>query len=640
MNGLYWLPQHSNFREAISLGEKFGSIEEQLNHLRGLASHQLDFTQTMRLDRRLQKLYSQTPEGFPGLPTLKLAILASSTVDHLPPSIRLAALRRGLVVDIYVAPYGQYRQELLDPNSYLYQFAPDAVLLALDPSEVGIQLPLTTAADGVAEKVENRVNEWIHLWGMITSQLKAVAIHQTMVVPVERLFGQYDALVPAAPANIFTALNQTLKAKAAQYQTLLLDLESLAASVGKQNWCDHALWHHSKQDVSPVQAPLYGEQVARLLAAIRGHSRKCLVLDLDNTLWGGVIGDDGLTGIELGQGSAAGEAFQAFQTYVKALKERGIILAVCSKNNESNALEPFERHPEMLLRREDIAAFVANWEDKASNLKTIAAQLNIGLDSLVFFDDNPVERAIVRQFAPSVAVPEVPEDPAWYTRCLSDAGYFEAITFSSDDAKRAGQYVANTKRDELKEKSHSIEDFLQQLDMQMTIAPIDALSLQRSTQLINKSNQFNLTTRRYTEAQVKQMSEDPDVLSLQIRLKDAFGDNGLISVIIAKPIILDSEKALHIDIWLMSCRVLGRQVEMEALNILVDQAQKRGHRLLQGEYIQTAKNDMVREHYKRLGFEFECEKQDEGDSFRSLWKLDMDKFSNLTTSIKSTYIEV
>lgn len=635
MRNLYWLPEHENFKAAIAATKEATSLTDQLNQLRQLAKHNLDFTQILRLDRRLQNL---DEPGSSSLPTLKLAILASATVDHLAPAIRVAALRRGLLFEIYIAPYGQYRQEILNPASTLYQFAPDVVLLALSARDAGVKLPLSATLEEVTDKVEARAEEWVQLWDTLSSQSQAAIVHQTMVVPVEQLFGHYDAMVPTAPANILWRLNQTLRTKAAQHQVLLLDVEGLAAYIGKQSWCNHPLWHHSKQDISPLHAPLYGDHLARQLAAIRGLSYKCLVLDLDNTLWGGVIGDDGLGGIELGQGTGVGEAFLAFQLHVKALKERGIILAVCSKNDEVNALEAFTDHPAILLRREDFSAFVANWEDKATNLQRIAAELNIGLDSLVFFDDNPVERAIVRQFTPAVAVPEVPEDPAWYERCLSDAGYFEAVAFSRDDLGRTEQYLANNQRNQLKGKTHSLENFLAQLNMEMIVSRFDPVSRSRVTQLINKSNQFNLTTRRYTEAQVKQMEEDQDILSLQIRLKDEFGDNGIISVIIAKPAISNTEKMLHIDTWLMSCRVLGRQVEQEVLNVLVEQAQNQSYKLLQGEYISTKKNEMVRDHYFRLGFDLVGEKHEEDGTIRSLWKLDLANFVKPKTFIHSAFI--
>ncbi|MBE9076500.1 HAD family hydrolase [Romeria aff. gracilis LEGE 07310] len=637
MHDLYWLTQPSQFKAEMSAAKAHDDPYEQLQALGAIAKHNLDFTQTIRLDRRLQSLYKQIDSKAMGLPSIRLAILASATADHLIPSIRVAALRRGLIADLYLAPYGQYRQEILNPASALYQFAPDAVLLALNAAEAGIHLPLGAGENELQDRIAARVEEWAGLWEVITGQLQAVTLHQTMVVPVEQVFGQYDALVPASPANILTQLNQRLRSHAARHKTTLIEIDRLASAVGKQSWCDAPLWHHAKQDVSPIYAPLYGDSVGRVLTAIRGLSRKCLVLDLDNTLWGGVIGDDGLEGIVLGQGSGVGEAYQSFQAYVKLLKERGIILAVCSKNNEETALEPFFHHPEMLLRRDDISIFVSNWEDKATNIRRIAADLNIGLDSLVFFDDNPVERGIVRKYEPAVAVPEVPDDAAWYSRCLSDAGYFETVSFSADDRLRTEQYLANRQRQTLQQKTQSIDGFLAQLEMTMSVAPWDAVSIPRVTQLINKSNQFNLTTRRYTEAQVRQMSQDSDILTWHVRLKDSFGDNGLISVIIARPEQAGDRQSLKIDTWLMSCRVLGRQVEHEVLNLLATYACGQGYDRLVGEYISTPKNSMVREHYLRLGFTLLSEDTDDSGIVHSLWCLELKKFKPTKTFIQSSF---
>ncbi len=639
-NQLYWLPVLPTFREALkSLKKSSATTIEQLNQIRHLANSNLDFTETNRLDNRLQKLLPEIPETPAGFSRIKLAILSSSTAEHLPPSIRVGGLRRGLLVDVYVAPYAQYQQEIFNPHSPFYQFAPDAVLLALNYHDVAVNIPLTATAEAVQEQVENTVNYWVSLWDRITANLNTMVIQETLVVPPESLFGDYDDLVPASHCNIIEQVNQVLHQQAAAHpNVLLLDVDKLAAYVGKRTWCDDTLWHYAKQDISPVQTPVYGEHLARILAAMRGLSRKCLVLDLDNTLWGGVIGDDGLGGIKLGQGNAEGEAFLAFQAYVKKLKERGIILAVCSKNDEHNALEPFEKHPDMVLRREDISIFVANWDNKASNMQRIAKELNIGLDSLVFFDDNPAERRIVRQFMPMVAVPEVPENPANYVRCLSDAGYFEATSFSKDDVSRTEQYLANAQRKQLQDSAVSVEDFLQSLNMEMTVGKVDEFSLPRTTQLINKTNQFNLTTRRYTEAQVKEMSENPDNLCLQIRLKDNLGDNGLISVIIAKPATVNGEKIFHIDTWLMSCRVLGRQVEQEALNLLVEVAKERGYNCLQGEYFTTAKNGMVKEHYQRLGFDLVSDTYSENGTLHRVCRLDLSKFVKLKTFIRRVWV--
>jgi len=373
-------------------------------------------------------------------------------------------------------------------------------------------------------------------------------------------------------------------------------------------------------------APLYGDLVARIAAAQRGRSYKCLVLDLDNTIWGGVVGDDGVEGLVLGQGSAAGEAFVAFQEYAHQLSQRGVILAVCSKNTEAIALAPFASHPEMILTRSAFAAFVANWSDKAANLRAIAAQINIGLDALVFADDNPFERNLVRRELPAIAVPELPEDPAFYAQCLADAGYFESVLVTGEDLARAGQYQANAQRDVARQSTSDLPTYLKSLEMHMQAGPFDSIGQARITQLINKTNQFNLTTRRYTEQDVRAMTTDPDIVTFQVRLTDKYGDNGMIAVVIAKPV----KQELMIDTWLMSCRVLGRQVEHATLNLLMGEARKRGYQAVAGEFRPTEKNALVRDHYAGLGFKADGSGED-GNSF---WRLPVANYVPLETHIQ------
>ena len=350
------------------------------------------------------------------------------------------------------------------------------------------------------------------------------------------------------------------------------------------------------------------------------------MLDLDNTLWGGVIGDDGLEGIVLGQGSGTGEAFADFQRYAKGLTERGVILAVCSKNDEANALEPFERHPEMVLKRSDIACFVANWTDKAANLRAIASTLNLGLDALVFADDNPVERALIRRELPEVAVPELPDDPALYVPTIAAAGYFEGLRVTEEDRVRSQLYQANAERERLKESVTDMESYLESLDMTLSAQPFDLIGLARVTQLINKTNQFNLTTERLTEAEVTERMRDPRRVTLQARLTDRFGDNGIIAILMAR---VEGAEA-HIETWLMSCRVLGRKVEEACLNLLVERCKRLGARRLIGIYRPTQKNAMVRTLYPGLGFEaareaFEesAELTDEAATGTTQWTLDL-----------------
>ena len=374
---------------------------------------------------------------------------------------------------------------------------------------------------------------------------------------------------------------------------------------------------------------MYGELVARLVAAQRGLSKKCLVLDLDNTVWGGVIGDDGLEGIVLGEGSAAGEAHLALQRYAKQINERGIILAVCSKNDPAIADAAFRDHPEMVLERSDIAAFVANWDDKARNLQVIAEKLNIGIDSLVFVDDNPVERARIRESLPMVAVPELPDDIAFYVPRLAEAGYFEAVAFTTDDRIRAEQYAANAEREALLGSSQSMEEFLRGLNMEVAYGPFAPVNLARVTQLINKTNQFNTTTRRYLAEEVTRLAAAHDPMTLQFRLMDRYGDNGIVSAMILRP--NGEEGVLEIDNWVMSCRVFGRELEFEAMNIAVEAARQRGARALRADYVPTKKNAVIRELFASLGFDRIEEAAPENGS--SQWHLSLETYAARDTSI-------
>jgi FkbH-like protein len=370
----------------------------------------------------------------------------------------------------------------------------------------------------------------------------------------------------------------------------------------------------AKFSFSDELIPLYADHVGRALAAIRGKSQKVLILDLDNTVWGGVIGDDGLEGIQIAQGDARGEAHLAVQRLALDLRQRGIVLAVSSKNNDEVAREPFEKHPEMLLKLEHIAVFQANWNDKATNIQAIAEELSLGLDAMVFLDDNPVERGLVRKLLPQVAVPELPEEPAYYARTLAAAGYFEAVAFATEDLKRAGFYQDNAKRANLQKQVGGVDAYLASLDMTITFQPFDATGRARIVQLINKSNQFNLTTRRYTDPEVAAAENDPAVFTLQVRLTDVFGDNGMISVVICRPA---EAGAWQIDTWLMSCRVLGRKVENMVLRKILDHARATGIQKLIGTYRPTDRNKLVVDHYAKLGFT----KTAEEESGLTRWEL-------------------
>jgi FkbH-like protein len=592
-----WLPIAGDFREDLRAAMGRAKPADGLDALAALAARRLSFLETVQLDRAFARLGLKEAPGFQAA---RLAILASSTVDHLPPAIRVAGLRRKLLIDVHSGAYGQYRQDLLDPASALHRFQPQAVLFSLTAREAIAGVALAASSAEVDGAIARFVGELRSLWRK-AREIGAAVIQQTFLDVSEPLFGGYDRMVPGTPATAVARLNDEACEAAARDGVLILDVARMSQRDGIDAWFDVGRWLQGKLEIAPQAAPMYGDLTARLLAAERGMSKKCLVLDLDNTLWGGVIGDDGIDGIVLGEGSAAGEAHLALQHYAKQLKERGVILAVCSKNDVKIAEAAFRDHPEMALSRSDFAAFEANWDDKAQNLKAIAAKLNIGVDSLVFVDDNPIERARVRQSLPMVAVPEMPEDPALYVRCLAEAGYFEAVGFTAEDRGRAEAYAANAEREALLGAAESMDDFLRGLAMTAVYGPFTAVDHARVVQLINKTNQFNTTTRRYAADEIARIMEEPDAVTLQFRLLDRVGDNGLVSTMILRP-TKDDDEVLEIENWVMSCRVFGRELEFEAMNIAVEAAKERGARALVADYIPTPKNDVISKLYPSLGF--------------------------------------
>jgi FkbH-like protein len=415
------------------------------------------------------------------------------------------------------------------------------------------------------------------------------------------------------------ALNARLGEQAASAVSVV-DCERLSALFGKQRWFDPRYWHVAKQAVALEALPLLARHIAAVIAADVGLSRKCLVLDLDDTLWGGVIGEDGLAGIRLGYG-VDGEAFVAFQEYLLKLKNKGVLLAVCSKNNELDAREPFEKHPEMRIRLDDIALFVANWQSKPDNLRMIAKTLNIGLDSLVLVDDNPVERAAARQLVPEVDVIPLPADPTLYSRALSQYLLFETGWFTPEDAKRTDLYQTQARITALEASAGSMEEFYRSLQMQAIVAPFEEPHLPRIAQLIGKTNQFNLTTHHYGIPQLRAFMSEPSCVHFYLRLRDCFTDHGLVSLMIAQ----HQGELLDIDTWLMSCRVIGRRVEATMLAYLCQRAEQLGCTSIRGTYISTAKNGMVKNIFAEFGFELIGES---GDTF--IWLYDIRTKGSIT----------
>jgi FkbH-like protein len=615
LTNLDWLPPPpADFRERLgALRKRLGGPlpDDFHEQVVALATASLSDSQLDRLARFSSELAAKPA---PGLMKAKLGILGDGTLSLCVPAVIGTALRYGLSLEVVEGAYSNAVQETADRASALHRAGLDFALLASDARLLGLDTAESSAA-AADSKVETAFQRLRMIVEGLRPSVTSAMLVQTVPEPLEDLFGSFDRADPGSPFAMTAALNRRIADWAATGAVILVDVARLAASVGLERWNDPRHWHASKLGFSPEFIPVYAELVARILGAARGKSKKCLVLDLDNTLWGGVIGDDGLSGIVLGQGSATGEAFVAIQRMAHELRARGIILAVCSKNEEDAARLPFREHPDMVLREDHIAVFQANWTDKAANLRAIAQTLNIGVDALVFLDDNPAERMQVRTALPLVGVPELPEDPSYYPRALAAAGYFEAVAVSKEDRERAGYYQANAERAAALSASGDMDSYLASLNMICVIAPVDALSRARASQLINKSNQYNLTTRRYSESEVEAAERDPARHAIQIRLADRFGDNGLISVIIADM----RGDEWEIDTWLMSCRVLGRRVQEAALNHLVAAARQAGGRALIGRYLPTAKNKMVAGHYESLGFTF-VEPLEGGGS---LWRLEL-----------------
>jgi FkbH-like protein len=607
---LQWLPRApQDFGARLKAAAASGSPGRELQCL---ASPFLDLNQLTKL-AKLITASRAAEKALDPLVSFRLAVLSNSTIDFIAPALIATAARHGISLEVVQPSFDQVAQEALTPDSKVNASKPDAVLFALDYRALPLKLSLGDT-EGAAATVSGVIGYFEALRNGIKSNSNALCIFQTLAPPVESLFGNLDRALPGTMRSILDSINRELGTMTLDSGDVLLDVAHLAELVGTSNWHDTQMWNMGKFPFSDELVPLYADHVARTLAAIRGKSRKALILDLDNTLWGGVIADDGLEGIRIAQGDSCGEAHLAVQRLALDLRQRGIVLAVSSKNTDEVAREPFQMHPEMLLKLDHIAVFQANWNDKATNIQAIADELSLGLDAMVFLDDNPAERGLVRELLPSVAVPELPEEPALYARTLAAAGYFEAVAFAAEDLNRAGFYQDNAKRVTLQKQVGGVEDYLASLDMTITFQPFDPAGRARIVQLINKSNQYNLTTRRYTDPEISEAENDAQVFTLQVRLADIFGDNGMISVVICRPSVPGT---WDIDTWLMSCRVLGRRVEHMVLREILRHARAAGVIKLTGTYKPTDRNKLVIDHYQKLGFT----KTGEEESGLTQWEL-------------------
>ena len=546
---------------------------------------------------------------------IRIALLADCATQHLADIARAIAARNNVQAQVYEGNYDGVDLEILDPNSALYAFNPQYVVILLSSEKLKAHLYASSDRRGFAEETIGRLE---NLWAAFRAQSQATIIQSTFVLPSERAFGNYELKVADSVGSIFTEINYRLAVKARESKNVLLnDVDFLAASVGRTQWFDARMWNMAKTPCRLEHLPLLAQSLLDTILAASGMFAKCVVLDLDNTLWGGVIGDDGLEGIALGEFDE-GEAFVGFQTFIRELKRRGIILAVVSKNEHAAAVLPFREHPHMVLKEEDISVFVANWDNKADNIRLVQKTLNIGFNSLVFLDDNPFERNIVRQFLPDVVVPDLPEDPSLYLQTLAGLNLFETASFSEADLQRADQYREEAQRELTKTHFTNINDYLISLGMEIRLERFNAFNLPRIAQLSQRSNQFNLMTRRYGEAACEAMMSDASTVPLTVKLGDKFGDYGLISVVVLK----DAGSDIEIDEYLMSCRVLQRGVEGFTMNNIFSYAARRGAKRVTGHYLPTKKNDMVKGFFKSFGFE----KIADGEGGASQWALAVDAY--------------
>ncbi|MFZ5802861.1 MAG: HAD-IIIC family phosphatase [Candidatus Omnitrophota bacterium] len=529
---------------------------------------------------------------------LRLALLGDCSYQHLAILLRVLLARHGYGVEVYESGYDTTEAEALNPDSQLYRFQPDFVVLL--PTTWNLRKKYYGGRTD--EKKYFAETEAARLEGVgaaLRGNTKAAILQSNFVLPYERFFGNHDLKVERSfYASVQEMNRRIVETSKTVTDYFVNDLEGLASYVGRKHWFDEKMWMLAKALCAYEFLPFVAQNIVDIVLAVRGIGVKCVVTDLDNTLWGGIIGDDGLDGIRLGH-FEDGEAFESLQHYLLELKERGVLLAVCSKNDPEKAMLPFQKHPEMVLKLEDFAVFIANWQNKAENIKQIREILNIGYDSMVFLDDSPFERQVVKEQLPQIIVPALPEDPGLYVRAISELNLFETTSASEMDKDRTAMYREEAERKLLSMKFSDPREYLRSLEMKITLTRFDSFNLPRIVQLMQRSNQFNLMTRRFNQTECEAfMADEAGHFPFYVKLRDKYGDYGLISTVVLR---IEGDR-MEIEEWLMSCRVLARGVEEFTMNSVFEIAAKRECKIVRGAYRPTEKNQMVRDFYGRFGF--------------------------------------
>lgn len=548
--------------------------------------------------KEFKELKRNLKKDFSNLLKVKVALLGDTATQLLATAIKGEGVERGYNIELFEAEYNQVERQILDPTSELYEFNADFIVIFQSTHKLG-EHHSTLSYDRQKNLWQERLDFVRTLCENPNIAGKKIIYFNYSEID-DTIFGSYANKVSTSLPFVIRKLNVGLMELSIEYPNLFIaDIAAIQNKVGRDRMFSPNVYTSTEMILSIEVLPIVASRVLDIISAVKGQFKKCLILDLDNTVWGGVIGDDGIEGIQLGHGLGIGKAFTEFQMWVKKLKQRGIILCVASKNNEETAKEPFEKHPDMVLKLDDLAVFQANWETKVDNIRTIQKILNIGFDSMVFLDDNPFERNIVRENIPGITVPELPEDPAEYLEYLYGLNLFETASYSTADKDRTKQYQVEAKRVSLSKTFENEADFLKSLDMVSDITGFTSFNIPRVAQLSQRSNQFNLRTVRYTENEILELGKNPNVINIAFTLEDKFGDNGLICVIILKKM---EENAAFIDTWFMSCRVLKRGMENFTLNTLIEKAKEAGIKKIIAQYIPTPKNKMVENHYEGLGF--------------------------------------
>jgi FkbH-like protein len=565
---------------------------------------------------RLDDLHEKSRDKL-ALTKFKVAILRSFTVEPIMPLLRAEALSYGIELEVQVGDFNTYVQDILDGQSSLYRFAPDAVVLAVRTDQAAPELWgdfADLAPEATQPAAKRVVRGYEQLIGSFRKHSQAALIVHSLERPASPSFGVLDDQSDAGQSGLIRQVNHELRRIASEFHGVyLLDYDALVARYGSEHWHDERKWLMARLPIAAGYLVQMARQWIRFIVPLSGRAAKVLVVDLDNTLWGGVIGEDGMLGIKVGP-EYPGAAYQALQRALLDLSRKGILLAVCSKNNLDDAMEPLEKHPGMLVHAKHFAALRINWTDKAQNLREIAQELNVGVDTLAFLDDNPFEREQIRSALPDITVIDLPDNPLEYASTVRNCAAFERLTLSSEDQQRTEMYAAQKELAGAEQSFQSREDFFRYLEQEAELETVSDLNLARVAQLTQKTNQFNLTTRRYSEAQIAEMAKQPDWHIFSIRVRDRFGDHGLVGVAIAR----DQGEQCEVDTFLLSCRVIGRTVETALLAHLAQSAAQRGRKQLVGWFLPTKKNGPARHFYEQHGFERK-ESNDKG----SLWMLDL-----------------